>query len=650
MKAINNSKVLLVSMPWTAISEPSLGLAILKSKLKSSGINCTVAHLNFLLLKYMRGTTYLGITNMYAFNEFLFTNLFESTVSESQLNLLRKRAQEALHYKYFDERYASVDDLVELFLKIRNEIIPQYLNECLKIVADSDATMVGFTCMFDQTFASLALAKLVKEQFPDKLIVLGGYALEGDPGEQIMKSFPFVDCICYGEGEEVIAELAKSAIDRGNFKGIPNILYRTYNHEPSYSKTLKRKGHINMDLSPFPDYDDFICDMDILKREHAIEIKWTTLPIETSRGCWWGQTNHCTFCGIDDETMQYRQRSTENTLSLLSHIHAKYNTLHFRISDYILPYSYYKTLLPVLADIEPKYVLTCELKANVSKEQFQLLLDAGFVEVQPGIESFSSGVLKKMSKGVSAIQNIYCLLLGRKMGIRINYNFLYGFPDDDINDYNEMLKTIPSLYHLDAPSSRVIVSITRFSPLQANPERFGLPEKNEQVHDEGYDIIFSDDFLKEHQFEMKNYCYHFKTSYTLSNDIRSVHDILTFQIDHWRTQQSERSVRLYYELSEEGIIFYDSRYNDKAHQFSFNYKYALVYLECCEKITNRLTLAQMFKMEMSGEEFDFIIDELARHRLIFMEGNKIIALALSKEEYEQIDAVPLTSKWKLPYV
>src|ERR1041384_64890 len=144
--------VLLLSMPWTAITEPSLGLAILKTQLTSERIACTISHLNLFLLKYMRASTYLGITNMYALNEFFFTRVFEETLAPAQL--------------------------AELYLRIRNEVIPKFLEDCLAVVAKSDATMVGFTCMFDQTIASLALAKLIREKFPNKMLVFGGYRSE----------------------------------------------------------------------------------------------------------------------------------------------------------------------------------------------------------------------------------------------------------------------------------------------------------------------------------------------------------------------------------------------------------------------------------------------------------------------------------------
>ena len=78
---------------------------------------------------------------------------------------------------------------------------------------------------------------------------------------------------------------------------------------------------------------------------------------------------------------------------------------------------------------------------------FALMAEAGFVEVQPGIESFSSMALTAMDKGTSAIQNAQTLLLGKAHGVQVHWNLLYGFPDDDADDYERMLETLSRLAH-----------------------------------------------------------------------------------------------------------------------------------------------------------------------------------------------------------
>src|SRR3954465_271775 len=37
--------------------------------------------------------------------------------------------------------------------------------------------------------------------------------------------------------------------------------------------------------------------------------------IETARGCWWGAKNHCTFCGLNGETMGFRAKSADRVMT-----------------------------------------------------------------------------------------------------------------------------------------------------------------------------------------------------------------------------------------------------------------------------------------------------------------------------------------------
>ena len=41
-----------------------------------------------------------------------------------------------------------------------------------------------------------------------------------------------------------------------------------------------------------------------------------TLFLETSRGCWWGQRMHCTFCGLNGSGMVYRSAEANTALAL----------------------------------------------------------------------------------------------------------------------------------------------------------------------------------------------------------------------------------------------------------------------------------------------------------------------------------------------
>ena len=637
--------VLLISMPWTSLVEPSLGLSILKTQLEQEQISVRVWHANLLLLNYLKASTYLALANSYALNDFLFTAVFEPQPSPRQLAQLDGIIESLLEEPLIKaSNFTTADELRTALVYIRNTIIPNYLDECLQQITAANPSMVGFTCLFDQTIASVALAKLLKDRNPSLLIVMGGYALQGDTGSLIIKSFPFIDVVAQGEGEQIIVPLARASVGEIELGSIPGLLYRTEAFSTVIHKTNPANSWINMAQSPSPTYTDFEADVKHLEATHSVSIKWSTLPIETSRGCWWGEVRHCVFCGIDDLSMKYRSKPVEQTLSMIDNLTKKYKKNSLRITDYILPHQYFKTLLPNLAN--RSYQLSCEVKANLNELQMRSLSQAGFVEIQPGIESFSSAVLKRMDKGVKAIQNIFTLLLGARYNIDVHYNLIYGFPDDDPVDYEEMLTTIPKLYHLIPPVSITSVAITRFAPLHTQPERF-YPGKK-LVHDRKYNLLFSSAFRRKHSFNLNDYCYYFQRPYRINARLQHLYNMLHVQISHWKKIHQEYQVLLTYHLNVDGTIeFKDSRYSEIPVIHTFDSKIAQIYSQCAKGIITFQQLKEDFST-IDSDELTNILAILNQHRLLFYESNKYIGLAGSQPETELKSRD--SRKWAAPYV
>jgi radical SAM superfamily enzyme YgiQ (UPF0313 family) len=122
-------------------------------------------------------------------------------------------------------------------------------------------------------------------------VALGGASVEGVMGESVIRLFPAVDYVCSGEGENAVLGLARH-IDAGDADGarIPGIISR------SLPTVIRPASWQNLDELPVPRYDDWLAqlaaaDIDLPKSGMVI-------PMETSRGCWYGAQQHCTFCGL----------------------------------------------------------------------------------------------------------------------------------------------------------------------------------------------------------------------------------------------------------------------------------------------------------------------------------------------------------------
>jgi ribosomal peptide maturation radical SAM protein 1 len=622
--SLRSPSVLLINLPWPDLTEPNLGLGILRAVLDEEGIQCHVLHLNLFLLEHLRAYSIFALANTFALNDFLFSGILDPTVSRKQQQWLRLKTENLLALKLIDYRqYGGLDGVVQQLLRFRQEVIPAWLIRWADRITSSDTTLIGLTCNFDQTVPSLALAHLVKQRSPDILTVLGGYAVRPPTGDAVLRAFSFIDVVCNGEGEPAITGLARASVGEISLHDVPNILYRE-SHKTINATAVAPL--VAMNNIPIPNYDDFFADLKMLADVHKVEVKVNHLPVEVSRGCWWGQKKHCIFCGVHDKDLVYRSPDAERLLEVMDSLAGRYAIHSFRLSGYILPYQYFKTLLPELARRNRPYNISSEMKANVNKEQFALLDAAGFNDVQPGIESFSSDVLCKLNKGNSAIQNVYTLLLGKRYRIAVRYNFLYGLPNDEPEEVATMVRALPRLFHLDPPVTRIPIQITRYAPLQVTPERFSIPHA---VYEPSYDLIFSSGFLDETGFDLNDFCYYFDRPFENSPRLSRLYAEIDEIVDTWKGEQARRKVSLWYKERNEGIEIFDSR-SDPPIQTCLTPTGASIYRLTGAPISIETLRVRCHEL-MDDAEFDHSLEQLDQLGLIFQDCGKVIGLALPKD-------------------
>ncbi|MDP4199999.1 MAG: RiPP maturation radical SAM C-methyltransferase [Bacteroidota bacterium] len=648
--------VVLVSMPWGPVSQPSLGLGVLKACLNQNGIRGKVFHASPRLLRWVSLATYEFLAGCWGINEFLFSGALDPECDEVQIKRLVEQAE-----KYVEEKrnikYGTAEEMVDLFFGVRHEVVPAFLSLCAERILASSPAMVGFTCMFDQTIASIALAKILKQIQPDLTIVLGGYALEGRSATTVAASFDWLDAIVTGDGEKAVVDIAQAVLrgreeldclllQHGEPAGTVGhdgessaIMPLEMLHAPllaaaatktSPRRIVLRAPKIDLAESPVPDYSDWFDDLEDIQQVDQIRIASKILPVESSRGCWWGQVKHCMFCGIDDETLKYRFKPPQQILSMLEEMRNMYGSHSFHFSDYIMPKRYYTELLPLLAQHRPKFDLKGEMKANHPPERVRLLTEAGFTEVQPGIESFSTKVLQAMNKGVRAIDNVSLLRASYINRLVVDYNLLYGLPNDSVEDYFEMAERIPRLYHLTPPVARTYTVVTRFAPLQVSPGKFGI--MTQAKHHPCYDTVFSQAYLAESGLSLDDYAYYFDRNFEYSPELRTIYKQIVFQVEHWKSLHRSRFVELSHSVHDGRVHIVDSRFSE-VRQYELDEPTSFVFLACesapthVEKVFDRISAS----FGSTSRQFDEYLSELDEKRIVWKEGGSILALPLPKE-------------------
>ncbi|MEV5650996.1 RiPP maturation radical SAM C-methyltransferase [Nocardia sp. NPDC052254] len=475
MSAVDSPRTVLVCMPWHELTRPSLALGLLKASCVAHEIaepaTCyaNIGWAERLLDAGLTVRDYLAISDggfVHALGEWVFAGA---------LNGPDFGVEQMADYA----RRHEID--LGPISRMR-ELADDFVSSVADAVLAMDPEIVGFTSTFSQSVPSLSVAKRIKERAPQIRTVLGGYNTEGIMGATLHREFEFVDLVLRGESDntfpELLGALGSGRSDLGSIAGLcwrdADGIQRVNDHPG------KPVGPADMRVPLFDDwfrtYDDSVIS----------ELTEPELVLESSRGCWWGEKHHCTFCGLNGSTMSYRAKQPAAFVTELDHIVRKHKVLDVTVVDNILDVSYLRTALPAIAETNVDLRLHYEIKANITAEQAATMRAARVWSVQPGIESLVDDALRRMDKGIGGARNVRALRDLESEGITVGWNWLYGFPGERVDDYRNVIEQIPALAHLQPPGGTSRIFLERFSPNFDDPA-IGFTER---LPAERYQLVY----------------------------------------------------------------------------------------------------------------------------------------------------------------
>lgn len=600
-------RVLLVSMPFVSISRPAIGISILKSVLREHGVCCDLQYGNVRFAEWVGYDTYSVLDEKVSDALFAGDWLFAQHLFGDRLDL--DVYAETLRVNVGPTEYQQI-------MNARPHVAP-FLQACMEEFRVVDYQIIGFTTTFEQNLASLGLSKLIKDRWPDKVIVFGGGNCEGDMGRELHRSFPWIDYVCSGEGEQTFPRLIDAIAAGREAKGIAGIIYRRDGESIDNGRPAPI---VDMDTVPAPDYDEYFA---AVARSPLVPLLHSALLIETSRGCWWGAKSHCTFCGLNGATMAFRSKSAERVLSELGEFRRRYPTRHVVAVDNILDMRYFRDMLPRLRDEKLGLTLFYETKANLTKEQVKLLHDAGVIAIQPGVESLSTHVLQLMRKGVTALQNIQLLKWCKQYGVNVAWNLLYGFPGETEGDYAAIGRTMESLWHLPPPHSVGAVRMDRFSPYFNDAASFGLVNVRPM---DMYRLLYP---LPEEQ--LLNLAYFFDFERADGRTVASALGDTERRVEEWR-RAGACSLTATRRADPPELVITDTRPNAIHHTIAMNSVQREIY-ELCDGRRHLQgivrSISERYVLDTSFERWlqDFL-DQMVEWRLMAREGDEYLSLAI----------------------
>ena len=497
-------------------------------------------------------------------------------------------------------------------------------------VAAREPSVVGFTSMFHQTAASLALAERVKARLPETFVVFGGASCRGETGPELLRRFPFVDGVATGEGEAVLPELVRLRARGLRPDGVRGLLTAEHREggERSIGEVDERAAAehaggrplVDLDSLPLPDYDDYFA------RLAGSELNGTftpRLPFETSRGCWWGERRRCVFCGQASGSLTYRRKSGERSLTELEGLARRHPDSPVIVTDEIVSPRAFRDFFPqVPARVPGLLVLYLEVRPGLSKDQLRLLAQAGVRRLEAGVENLSTSVLKLMRKGTTGLQGVELLKWARELGIEVVWNYLWGLPGEDAAEYERVAGLIPLITHLQPPNSVGTVRVDRFSPLHEDPDRFGIGDLRPYP---AYGYVY--DLPPE---SLSRLAYYFAFEATGQPDVDRYAAPLAEGIARWK--EVHASSMLAYSDGEDQLVVFEKRPGfDEEEVTVLDGEHRHLFL-ACDGVRNVSQLARELSVRRGSEvttaETQDLLDEIVEQGLMLREESSYLSLAL----------------------
>ena len=355
--------VALISMPTLSARFPSFQLALLKPTLEKAGIPVQTFSL------FMYFGTFVGwrinetLADVYPsmVGEWLWTKAaFGDFANDDEYFEIYRKNLEGICHK----AGCSLDDL----RRLRETAAPAFIDFCINSVDWSRFGVIGFSVVFQQTLASIALANALKKRYPHIPIMMGGATFEDDIAEEIMKGCPQVDYIHCGDADETLPKVIRRVYSGESMKGMPGIMWRENGHVVYNGRA---PNLADMNKTPVPDFDEYFYARKQGHYDSYDDAQGVLLPIETARGCWWGVKNHCTFCGLNRAGMEFRSKRVENVIEQLDELSRRYGILDFNAIDNIIEPEYIDKLFGQLSDANTDIRLHYEVRPSLSRVQLK---------------------------------------------------------------------------------------------------------------------------------------------------------------------------------------------------------------------------------------------------------------------------------------
>ena len=322
-----------------------------------------------------------------------------------------------------------------------------------------------------QVIAAFTFCKMIKEEFPETHVTLGGNIVTRlrDELKTNERLFQYYDSAIIYEGESAFLQLIE-AIEKGekDFSKLPNLIYKSAEGIRANTEVCAE----DMSQLPPPDFDGLPLEKYFVPR--------LILPYLATRGCYWGR---CTFCDHFQGYVEgFRTKQVAQIVDEIKFLKNKYNTRYMHFTDESYPPAHFRKLSKELIDQDVDIAWTTHMRFEESLLDQEVWDDAaksGCRYLHFGYESGNQRILRLMDKATNLDAIRTNLRLSSEAGIWNHIMGFFGFPGETEEETEDSKRFCEeNKEHIHSLGFMTFV-LGRYSPVAFEPEKYGVvPYKN----------------------------------------------------------------------------------------------------------------------------------------------------------------------------
>ena len=328
---------------------------------------------------------------------------------------------------------------------------------------------IGLSCTTSSFLDGIRIAEMARQAVPGIKTVFGGPHVSALK-EQLFENFPAMDFAIIGEGEETMADLARSGHD--DPASVKGIIYRA---GTEVSFTGHRDKGLELDDLPFPAYEKLAG----FPSSYMLPIfnypKTPNTSCISSRGCPYA----CSYCDRSVFRRSFRYNSATYLYEHLRYLRERFGIRHINFYDDQFTFNRQRVeeFTGLMIDRPLGMTFNCAIRAeHVDRELLTRMRSAGCWMMSLGIETGDEELLAQHRQNADLEQLAHKIRMIKDAGLRTKGLLMMGLPGETEASIRRSMNYVFSLPIDD-------FNLAKFTPFPGSPIYENIRELGEFEED-----------------------------------------------------------------------------------------------------------------------------------------------------------------------